>query len=220
MKSVWTLALAGLLATAGFSALAEETKTEKVEAKSESVKKDDTKKKDETSKKGKGKMTSVVIETSMGNIEVELDGEKAPVTVTNFLKYVDAKHYDGTIFHRVIKDFMIQGGGMNEKMDEKKTSNPIKNEAGNGLKNMRGTIAMARTSVVDSATAQFFINVVDNGFLDHRDETPRGFGYAVFGKVTSGMDVVDKIRAVATGSKNGMDDVPNSPVVIKTIKRK
>jgi len=171
-------------------------------------------------KKGSGKMTTVVIETSMGNIEVELDGEKAPISAANFLKYVDAKHYDGTIFHRVIKDFMIQGGGMTEKMEEKKTNAPIKNEAGNGLKNTRGTIAMARTSVVDSATAQFFINVVDNSFLDHRDETPRGFGYAVFGKVTSGMDVVDKIRAVPTGNKMGMDDVPNSPVTIKTIKRK
>lgn len=220
MKSVLALAVMGLFATAGISAFAEEAKTENAAKKVEPTKKEEPAKKDDSAKKGKGKMTTVVIETSMGNIEVELDSEKAPITVPNFLKYVEAKHYDGTIFHRVIKDFMIQGGGMDEKMGEKKTNSPIKNEAGNGLKNLRGTIAMARTSVVDSATAQFFINVVDNGFLDHKDESARGFGYAVFGKVTSGMDVVDKIRAVATGTKNGMDDVPNTPVVIKTIKKK
>lgn len=165
-------------------------------------------------------MTTVVMETSLGNIEIEVDGEKAPISSKNFLQYVDDKFYDGTIFHRVIKGFMIQGGGFTEKMDQKKTREQIKNEAGNGLKNVKGTLAMARTSVVDSATAQFFINVVDNDFLDHQDETPRGFGYAVFGKVTSGMDVVEKIRAVPTGNKNGMDDVPTTPVVIKSIKRK
>ena len=115
---------------------------------------------------------------------------------------------------------MIQGGGFDEKMSQKKTREQIKNEAGNGLKNVKGSLAMARTGVVDSATAQFFINVVDNDFLDHRDESTSGYGYAVFGKVTSGMDVVEKIRAVPTGNKNGMDDVPTTPVVIKSIKRK
>lgn len=165
-------------------------------------------------------MTTVVMETSMGNIEIELDGEKAPISTKNFLQYVDDHFYDGLIFHRVIKGFMIQGGGFTESMEQKKTREPIKNEAGNGLKNLKGTIAMARTNVVDSATAQFFINVADNGFLDHRDESNSGFGYAVFGKVTSGLDIVGKIETVPTGMKNGMDDVPSTPVVIKSIKRK
>lgn len=169
---------------------------------------------------GAKKMTTVIIETSLGNIEAELNAEKAPISVANFLKYVDKKHYDGLIFHRVISGFMIQGGGMNEKMEEKKNDAPIKNEATNGLKNDRGTLAMARTSVVDSATSQFFINTVDNGFLNHSSPDPRGYGYAVFGKVTSGMDVVDKIRAVPTGTSMGMADVPKTPVVIKTIRRK
>ena len=180
-----------------------------------------TTKKSEKPKAGaKSKMTNVIIETSMGNIEVELNGEKAPISTANFLKYVDKKHYDGLIFHRVIKDFMIQGGGMDEKMSERKTDDAIKNEATNGLKNERGTLAMARTSIVDSATAQFFTNTVDNGFLNHSSPDPRGYGYAVFGKVTSGMDVVDKIRAVPTGNSGGHQDVPKTPVVIKTIKRK
>lgn len=169
---------------------------------------------------GDKKVTTVIIETSLGNIEAELNAEKAPISVANFLKYVDKKHYDGLIFHRVISGFMIQGGGMDEKMQEKKNDAPIKNEATNGLKNDRGTLAMARTSVVDSATSQFFINTVDNGFLNHSSPDPRGYGYAVFGKVTSGMDVVDKIRAVPTGTSMGMADVPKTPVVIKTIKRK
>ena len=128
----------------------------------------------------------VVISTNYGDITVELDAAKAPITVKNFLAYVDAKFYDGTIFHRVIKNFMIQGGGFDPNMRQKQTNAPIKNEAGNGLKNTRGTIAMARTSVIDSATAQFFINTVDNAFLDHRDESMQGFGYPVFGKVTVG----------------------------------
>ncbi len=180
-----------------------------------------TAKKDEKTKaSGDKKMTTVIIETSLGNIEAEINAEKAPVSAANFLKYVDKKHYDGLIFHRVISGFMIQGGGMDEKMQEKKNDAPIKNEAANGLKNDRGTLAMARTSVVDSATSQFFINTVDNGFLNYRSPDPQGFGYAVFGKVTSGMDIVDKIRAVPTGSMNGMSDVPKTPVVIKTIKRK
>ncbi len=165
-------------------------------------------------------MVMVVIETSMGNIEVELNKEKAPITVDNFLKYVEKKHYDGTIFHRVISSFMIQGGGHKEDLSEKSTDKPIKNEADNGLKNDKYTLAMARTGVVDSATAQFFINVVDNPFLNFRSPDPRGYGYAVFGKVTSGTDVVDKIKAVPTTSKMGMDDVPEKPVMIKTIRKK
>lgn len=176
--------------------------------------------KKDNAKAGAKKMTTVVIETSLGNIEVELNAEKAPISTENFLKYVDKKHYDGTIFHRVISNFMIQGGGMTEKMDEKKSDAPIKNEAANGLKNDRGTLAMARTSVVDSATAQFFINVQDNDFLNHKAPNPREFGYAVFGKVTAGMDVVDKIKAVPTGMTGGMQDVPKTPVVMKSVRRK
>lgn len=188
-----------------------EPMAEKVEVKSKETKSDKTK---------AGKMTTVVMETSLGNVEIELDGEKAPVSAKNFLQYVDDKFYDGLIFHRVIKDFMIQGGGFTATMDQKKTRETIKNEAGNGLKNLKGTVAMARTNVVDSATAQFFINTVDNDFLNHRNTSPAGFGYAVFGKVTSGMDVVEKIRSVPTGEKSGMDDVPTTPVIIKSIKRK
>lgn len=173
-----------------------------------------------TAKKDEKKSNTVVMETSMGKIEVELNEEKAPISTKNFLKYVDDKFYDGLIFHRVISGFMIQGGGYTPDMKEKSTGEPIKNEADNGLKNLRGTIAMARTGVVHSATAQFFINTVDNEFLNHRDKTDGGYGYAVFGKVTSGMDVVDKIRAVPTGTKNDMGDVPTTPVVIKSIRRK
>ena len=158
----------------------------------------------------------VVLDTSLGEVQVELYPDKAPITVKNFLDYVKAKQYDGVIFHRVIPNFMVQGGGFAPDMKERKTGNPIKNEAGNGLKNDRGTLAMARTSVVDSATAQFFINVKDNAFLNHRDETSQGFGYAVFGKVVKGMDVVDKIVNVPTGNRGGHQDVPLEPVVIKT----
>lgn len=200
------------------AAKAETAKTEV--AKTDAPKTDKKSEKKETAKAGAKKMTTVVIETSLGNIEVELNSEKAPISTENFLKYVDKKHYDGTIFHRVISNFMIQGGGMTEKMDEKKSDAPIKNEAANGLKNDRGTIAMARTSVVDSATAQFFINVQDNDFLNHKAPNPRDFGYAVFGKVTAGMDVVDKIKAVPTGNFSGMQDVPKTPVVMKSVRRK
>ncbi len=161
----------------------------------------------------------VLMETSLGNIKIELDQAKAPITVKNFLSYVDEKFYDGTIFHRVIGNFMIQGGGFTADMQQKRAKAPIKNEAGNGLKNMTGTIAMARTNIVDSATAQFFINVVDNDFLNHQNTTPQGFGYAVFGKVIEGMDVVDKIKAVKTGSKMGFSDVPAEAVVIKSVRR-
>ncbi len=159
----------------------------------------------------------VMLETSMGPIQIELFKEKAPITVRNFLSYVKEGHYDGLIFHRVIKDFMIQGGGLNENMEPKKTKFAIKNEATNGLKNTRGTIAMARTAMVDSATCQFFINTVDNAFLDHKSKKqPEDFGYCVFAQVTEGMDVVDKIREVKTGNKNGHSDVPLEPVFINS----
>lgn len=204
-KAAWIYVAAFLLLAFSFRAEAAQTKTDK-KAKAE--------------KKEENKMTTVVMETSLGTIEIELDGEKAPISAKNFLQYVDDKFYDGLIFHRVIKGFMIQGGGFSEGMDQKKTRETIKNEATNGLKNLKGTLAMARTNIVDSATAQFFINVVDNSFLDHRDTSSAGYGYAVFGKVTSGMDVVEKIRAVPTGMKNGMDDVPTTAVVIKSVKRK
>jgi peptidyl-prolyl cis-trans isomerase A (cyclophilin A) len=164
------------------------------------------------------KHPSVVMKTSLGEITVELYPDKAPITVKNFLDYVEAKQYDGTIFHRVIPQFMIQGGGFGPDMQQKPSKPPIKNEAGNGLKNTTGTIAMARTGVVDSATAQFFINVRDNTALDHRDETPAGFGYAVFGKVTGGMDVVKKIENVATTSKPPHQNVPVTPVVIESVR--
>jgi len=157
----------------------------------------------------------VLLETSMGKIKVKLHPDKAPVTVDNFLRYVKEGHYDGLIFHRVIGNFMIQGGGFTSDMKEKRPAYPpIGNEAGNGLSNDRGTIAMARTNVVNSATAQFFINTVNNNFLNHADETPRGFGYAVFGEVVEGMDVVDKIRNVPTGRFGMFQDVPNEPVTI------
>jgi peptidyl-prolyl cis-trans isomerase A (cyclophilin A) len=161
----------------------------------------------------KGGKPVVVISTSLGDITVELEPDKAPKTVANFLAYVDDGFYDGTVFHRVIKDFMVQGGGMTPDGKQKPTKPPIKNEADNGLKNDVGTLAMARTNVVDSATAQFFINTKNNDFLNNGS---RDFGYAVFGKVTSGMDVVRKIEAVET--KPG--DVPKEPVIIKSIKRK
>ena len=161
----------------------------------------------------------VVIDTNFGDITVELNSEAAPITVENFLSYVDSHHYSNTIFHRVIKDFMIQGGNFNEAMVPKKTRDPIKNEAANQLRNLRGTIAMARTGVVDSATSQFFINLKDNGFLDHKDKTPRGYGYAVFGKVTDGMDVVDKIGNSPTHTFKRFSDVPVKTVVIREIRR-
>ena len=157
--------------------------------------------------------------TSMGNIVVALEEERAPNTVKNFLRYVDEKHYDGVIFHRVIPGFMIQGGGMEPGMGEKDMHEPIKNEANNGLKNDRGTLAMARTNVVDSATAQFFINLKDNDFLNHKPGPPSTYGYAVFGKVTEGMDVVDKIAKVKTGSRRGHQDVPVEDVVITSVRR-
>jgi len=156
----------------------------------------------------------VRLETTLGVIELELDAERAPISSENFLGYVRDGFYDGLIFHRVIPTFMIQGGGFTPDMQQKQPRAPIANEAANGLRNDRGTVAMARTSVVDSATAQFFINVVDNDFLNHRAPNPREYGYAVFGRVTAGMDVVDAIRNVPTGQSGPFRDVPREAVVI------
>ena len=162
----------------------------------------------------------VVLETSKGNIEIELNPDKAPITVSNFLWYVDNKFFDGLIFHRVIAGFMVQGGGFTPEMSQKSGKPAIENEAGNGLTNDKYTIAMARTNVVNSATSQFFINVADNAFLNHKNETPQGFGYCVFGKVVKGTEVVDAIGKVKTGTKNGMNDVPVETVSIKTAYRR
>ncbi len=159
----------------------------------------------------------VLLKTSKGDITIELFQDKAPISAKNFLSYVDEKFYDGTIFHRVIKGFMVQGGGMTPDMHEKSAKAPIKNEAANGLKNLRGTLAMARTPDIDSATCQFFINLVDNAFLDHQKGNPDQFGYAVFGKVVAGMDVVDAIAAAPTGSKGMHRDVPREPVTIVSV---
>lgn len=158
----------------------------------------------------------VALNTNQGRIVLELDAAKAPKTVANFVEYVKSGHYNGTIFHRVIDGFMIQGGGFDEKMKQKSTGTPIQNEADNGLKNDIGTIAMARTGDPHSATAQFFINVGNNGFLNHSGKNPQGWGYAVFGKTVEGMDVVNKIKGVATGNAGGHQDVPRTAVVIET----
>ena len=158
-----------------------------------------------------------VMETSLGTITLELNEDKAPETVRNFAEYVTSGHYDGTIFHRVIDGFMIQGGGFTSEMQQKETRAPIRNEAANGLKNTRGTIAMARTQVIDSATSQFFINLKDNAFLDFRAPNRQMFGYAVFGRVTKGMDVVDKIAKVPTGNRWPHQNVPVEPVLIKKV---
>lgn len=162
-------------------------------------------------------MTNVVLETSLGEIEIALEDAKAPLSVANFLRYVDEGFYAGTIFHRVIADFMIQGGGFTPDLVRKPTHDPIKNEADNGLSNEPYTVAMARTSQVDSATSQFFINLADNVFLDHGK---RDFGYAVFGRVVAGTEVVDRIGALATGSRGGMKDVPLETVLIRNARRK
>lgn len=167
----------------------------------------------------KGTNMSVIIETSLGTIKADLWADKSPETVKNFLQYTDDKFFDGLIFHRVMDGFMIQGGGFSPDMKQKATRGPVKNEARSDVKNKRGTLAMARTQVVDSATAQFFINLVDNGFLDHSNNTPQGFGYCVFGQVTEGMDVVDKIAKVKTTTKGFNENVPVEPVVIKSIRR-
>ncbi|MFO0659549.1 MAG: peptidylprolyl isomerase [Polyangiaceae bacterium] len=162
----------------------------------------------------------VVFDTNMGSFEIELDEAKAPKTVANFLAYVDAGHYTGTIFHRVIDGFMVQGGGFDSNYGKKPTLAPIENEASNGLKNTRGTVAMARTGEPHSATAQFFVNVVDNAFLDHRAKSADGWGYCVFGKVVSGLDVVDKMRVVRTGAQGPFNkDAPLQPIVIQGARR-
>jgi len=163
-----------------------------------------------------GKNPLVEIDTNLGNITVELFAKEAPLSAKNFLDYAEKGHYNGTVFHRVIAGFMIQGGGLTAEMVPKPTGAPIKNEAANGLKNDRGTLSMARTGDPDSATSQFFINVVDNNGLNR--PSPDGHGYAVFGKVVKGMDVVDKIAATKTGIKKGFRDAPETPVVIKSVK--
>jgi peptidyl-prolyl cis-trans isomerase B (cyclophilin B) len=165
-------------------------------------------------------MTNVIIRTSMGDIELELYEDKAPETVKNFLSYVDDCHYDNTIFHRVIDNFMIQGGGFDATFTQLPTKAPIKNEADNGLKNDKGTIAMARTSDINSATCQFFLNVKDNDFLNFSSPDERGYGYCVFGKVSSGMDVIEQIKEVPTGQKGPHGDVPIENIMIKEIVRK
>lgn len=162
---------------------------------------------------------NVIIETNHGTIEVELFNKEAPKTVENFLKYVDQGFYNSTIFHRVIRGFMIQGGGFTSTMKEKETMAPIVNEATNRLPNSVGTLAMARTSVIDSASSQFFINLVNNDFLNHKNTSMQGFGYCVFGKVTKGMDIVTKIETVRTSRAGHHDDVPQEPVEIISIKR-
>ncbi len=158
----------------------------------------------------------VIFSTTLGNFMIELYTDKAPITVKNFLAYVDAEFFDSTIFHRVIPGFMIQGGGFTESMQKKPTDPPIKNEAKNGLKNKRGTLSMARTGVVESATSQFFVNLKDNAFLDHGT---RGYGYAVFARVIAGIEVIDKIAAVPTGNKGSYRNVPKTPVIIKSARR-
>lgn len=159
----------------------------------------------------------ITLHTTLGDITLELDAGKAPATVENFLGYARDGFFDGTIFHRVIDNFMIQGGGMLEDMSQKPTKAPVKNEADNGLKNAKGTIAMARTNDPHSATAQFFINVSDNDFLNHKSPTPQGWGYAVFGKVVTGMDVVEKIKGVKTGRRGYHDDVPVDAIIIQKV---
>lgn len=162
----------------------------------------------------------VLISTNYGDISIELYEEDAPITVKNFLDYVDSSFYDSTIFHRVIPGFMVQGGGFTADMQQKDTGEQIKNEAANGRQNLRGTLAMARTSVVDSATAQFFINLVDNDFLNFKGPSPQTYGYCVFGEVTEGMDVVDQIAAVRTGTRGMHQDVPMDTVMITSARRK
>ena len=158
----------------------------------------------------------ILFETTLGDFKIEFFEKEAPISVANFQKYIDANYFDGTIFHRIVPGFVIQGGGYTEDMTQKKTQPPIKNEADNGLKNSRGSLSMARTNDINSATSQFFVNLKDNDFLDHS----RGnFGYAVFAKVTEGMDVIDKIAAVETGRRKGFDDVPLEPVIMKSVRK-
>ena len=157
----------------------------------------------------------IKLQTNMGDITIELNPEKAPISSANFLEYVQSGFYDGTIFHRIINSFMVQGGGFTPDMKQKATNAQIQNEADNGLKNVRGSLAMARTSDPHSATGQFFINTVDNAFLDHRSKTSDGWGYCVFGQIVEGLDVLDRIRAVKTGNRAGHQDVPVTDVIIE-----
>ncbi len=199
------VAAATLLAIAGMPALSlAQSKAQPDAAKAQTC---------QANMKGSAPM-KVKLTTSMGAITIELNKEKAPISTENFVKYVESGHYNGTIFHRVIDGFMVQGGGFTRDMQQKAVLAPIKNEASNGLKNEIYTLAMARTGVRDSATAQFFINVKANDFLNYRDETPQGWGYAVFGKVVEGMDIVDKIRKVPTGNSGMHQNVPLEPVTI------
>jgi len=199
------VAAATLLAIAGMPALSlAQSKAQPDAAKAQTC---------QANMKGSAPM-KVKLTTSMGAITIELNKEKAPISTENFVKYVESGHYNGTIFHRVIDGFMVQGGGFTKDMQQKAVVAPIKNEASNGLKNEIYTLAMARTGVRDSATAQFFINVKANEFLNYRDETPQGWGYAVFGKVVEGMDIVDKIRKVPTGNSGMHQNVPLEPVTI------
>ncbi len=168
-------------------------------------------------------MSDPVVEvvTNHGTFVIQLDPAKAPKSVENFLRYVDAKHYDGLVFHRVIPTFMIQGGGFDQQLEKKQVQAPVQNEADNGLKNLRGTVAMARTNDPHSATSQFFVNVTDNAFLDHQAKSGPGWGYAVFGKVTDGMDAVDKIKGVKTGAMGSFaKDAPLQHVVIQSVRRR
>jgi peptidyl-prolyl cis-trans isomerase B (cyclophilin B) len=168
-------------------------------------------------KQQRGVFMKVQISTTMGNILLELDQEKAPKTVENFLAYVESGHYQGTIFHRVIEDFMIQGGGLDHEMNTKSTLDSLENEADNGLSNLEGTIVMARTMEPHSASAQFFINTTDNPFLNHRDKSDDGWGYCVFGKIIEGMDVVEKIEESPTTNRSGYQDVPEEIILIENI---
>ena len=198
-------AIAAILLLASFAPLAAEEAKAEVKAKPEAATSDNP---------------VVVMMTNHGEITIELFADKAPITVANFLRYTDEKFYDGTVFHRVIPGFMVQGGGFDQAMAKKETHDAIKNEATNGLLNTTGTISMARTSVVDSATAQFFINTVDNRSLDHRSPDPRGYGYAVFGKVISGMKAVKSIEEVQTVARGAHRNIPVKPVIIETVRRK
>jgi cyclophilin family peptidyl-prolyl cis-trans isomerase len=172
-----------------------------------------------TAAEEEGNNPMVEVNTNLGSFTLELYPDKAPISVKNFMEYVNKKFYDGTIFHRVMPTFMIQGGGFTPDMMKKATGAPIKNEATNGLSNLKGTIAMARTGEINSATCQFFINVKDNPGLDYRGETPAEYGYAVFGKVIDGMDTVEKIKGVPTETKSGYENVPVKPVIIKSMRR-
>ncbi|WP_434926647.1 peptidylprolyl isomerase [Shewanella sp. HL-SH8] len=159
----------------------------------------------------------ITLHTNLGDISLQLDAEKAPITAANFMKYVEEGFYEGTVFHRVIDGFMIQGGGFTEEMDQKRVNASIKNEASNGLSNRKGTVAMARTSDPHSATAQFFINVNDNTFLDFKSETSQGWGYCVFGEVVEGLDIIEKMKVVATGNRGMHQDVPLEAIVIQSV---